>query len=87
MGGGGVAGSDGNPAGIVGAGMEGGQRELQACLLQILSEEEDTSVRRKVCSGGLDRSWRRGGGGVVGGVWGCRDGHTGRGKRQPGLRW
>ena len=48
--GGGVAGGgDGNPGGVVGAGVEGGQRELQACLLQVLSDEEDASVRRKVC--------------------------------------
>lgn len=30
----------------------GGQRELQACLLQILSDEGDPSVRRKVSMGG-----------------------------------
>ena len=47
--GGGVTSVDGNPGGAGGAGLEGGQRELQACLLQILSDEEDASVRRKVC--------------------------------------
>lgn len=31
-----------------GEGGNGGQRELQACLLQVLSEEGDASVRRKV---------------------------------------
>lgn len=46
MGGGGGAG-DGNAGGGVGGG-KGGQRELQACLLQILSDEADASVRRKV---------------------------------------
>lgn len=41
-------GVDGNGEGIGGAGGRGGHRELQACLLQILSEETESSVRRKV---------------------------------------
>lgn len=44
-----------------GIGVGGGRRELQACLLQILTDETDATVRRKVRrKTGRESGWDRG---------------------------